>query len=134
MHGLHILAELRGCACDAGLMHDVAPLRALCLGACADAGLTVVAEAFHRFGTPAAPAGATGAVVLAESHLAVHTWPEFGAVTLDIYVCNFSQDNRAAAEGAYAALCAAFAPRETARRDVIRGELEADQIKQSKLR
>ncbi|MDP2795565.1 MAG: adenosylmethionine decarboxylase [Sulfurisoma sp.] len=119
MRGLHILAELHGCTCDAGLLREVEPLRALCLAACADAGLSVVAEAFHGF----AGAGATGAVVLAESHLAVHTWPELDAATLDIYVCNFSQDNRAAAEAAYAALHAAFCPREAVRRDVIRGEL-----------
>jgi S-adenosylmethionine decarboxylase len=66
--------------------------------ACAEAGLEVVAAAFHQF--PAA--GATGALVLAESHLAIHTWPELDAVTLDLYVCNHSQDNRAAAEAAYA--------------------------------
>jgi S-adenosylmethionine decarboxylase proenzyme len=121
MRGLHIIAELHGCACDASLLHEVAPLRALCLAACADAGLSVVAEAFHGF----AGAGATGAVVLAESHLAVHTWPELDAVTLDIYVCNFSQDNRAAAEAAYAALHAAFRPRTATRRDLVRGELAA---------
>jgi S-adenosylmethionine decarboxylase proenzyme len=117
MQGLHILAELHDCAADAALMRDTAPLRALCLAACRTAGLTVVAEAFHGF----AGAGATGAVVLAESHLAVHTWPELGAVTLDLYVCNFSRDNRAAAEAAYAALTAAFRPGRIVRRDVERG-------------
>lgn len=119
MKGLHILAELHGCAAAADIMRDVEPLRAVCLAACADAGLSIVAEAFHRF--PAG--GATGAVVLAESHVAVHTWPELAAVTLDIYVCNFSQDNRAAAEHAYAALHAAFRPCSAVRRDVERGEL-----------
>jgi len=121
MRGLHIIAELHGCACDAWLMREVEPLRVLCRGACADAGLSIVADAFHAF----PEAGATGAVVLAESHVAVHTWPEFGAVTLDIYVCNFSQDNRPAAETAYAALIAAFRPGQVVRRDVIRGELAA---------
>ena len=119
--GLHIIAELHDCACDAGLMREVEPLRALCLAACVDAGLSVVAEAFHGF----AGAGATGAVVLAESHVAVHTWPELGAVTLDIYVCNFSQDNRAAAEAAFSAMLAAFVPASVVRRDVARGELVA---------
>lgn len=116
---MHIIAELHDCACDAGLMREVQPLRALCLSACADAGLSVVAEAFHGF----EQAGATGAVVLAESHMAVHTWPELGAVTLDIYVCNFSQDNHAAAEAAFAVLSDAFAPARVVRRDVSRGEL-----------
>jgi S-adenosylmethionine decarboxylase len=130
MKGLHILAELHGCAADAAPLREVAVLRVVCLDACRAAGLSIVAEAFHGF----ADAGATGAVVLAESHVAVHTWPELDAVTLDIYVCNYSQDNRAAAESTYAALCAAFRPREAVRRDVIRGELEADQVKRSFLR
>lgn len=117
MKGLHILAELHDCAADAAPMRESPSLRALCLAACRDAGLTVVAEAFHGFDG----AGATGAVVLAESHLAVHTWPELNAVTLDLYVCNFSRDNRAAAETAYTALLAAFRPGRIVRQDIERG-------------
>jgi S-adenosylmethionine decarboxylase proenzyme len=120
MDGLHILAELHDCP-DCPALREPAALRELCLAACRNAGLAVVGEVFHGFGTTAAPAGATGAVVLAESHLAVHTWPELAAVTLDLYVCNFSQDNRAAAEAAYAALTAAFAPGRRVRRDIVRG-------------
>jgi len=121
MNGLHILAEFHDCTCPSALLLRVEDLRALCLSACGDPGLTVVAEAFHGFGTTGAPAGATGAVVLAESHLAVHTWPELGSVTVDLYVCNFSQDNRAAAERAYQRLEAAFQPGRTVRRDIERG-------------
>jgi S-adenosylmethionine decarboxylase proenzyme len=121
MQGLHILAEFHACACGAEAMLDPAAVRRLCLAACETAGLSVVGEVFHGFGTPAAPAGATGAVVLAESHLAVHTWPELDAVTFDLYVCNYSQDNRAAAEAAYRSLAAAFLPGRIVRRDVTRG-------------
>jgi spermidine synthase/S-adenosylmethionine decarboxylase len=123
MNGLHIIAEFHRCACDAALLREAAALRVLCLSACGDPGLTVVAEAFHGFGTVDAPAGATGAVVLAESHLAVHTWPELAGVTVDIYVCNFSQDNRAAAEAAFLKLQETFRPGDTVRRDIIRGSL-----------
>jgi hypothetical protein len=63
----------------------------------AGSGLTPVGELFHRF-EPGG--GVTGVVLLAESHLAVHTWPELGAVTMDVYVCNFSGDNGAAPEAA----------------------------------
>jgi len=70
-------------------------------------------------------AGATGALVLAESHLAVHTWPELDGVTLDLYVCNHSRDNRAAAESAFAALRQAFLPRQVVRRDLHRGAIPA---------
>jgi spermidine synthase/S-adenosylmethionine decarboxylase len=123
MHGLHILAELHDCRCEPALLLRADELRRLCLEACAAAGLTVVAEVFHGFGTAERPAGATGAVVLAESHLAVHTWPELKAVTLDLYVCNFSRDNRAAAHTAFDRLSAVFAPARTARRDMERGGL-----------
>lgn len=117
MNGLHILAEFHTCQGDRRLLLDAGILAALCRRACAGAGLSVVAEAFHQF--PAA--GATGALVLAESHLAIHTWPELDAVTLDLYVCNYSQDNRAAAESAYDALSAEFKPKHIMRRDIARG-------------
>jgi len=126
MKGLHILAEFHACACRADAMHDPAAVRRLCLAACESAGLSVVGQVFHGFGTPAAPAGATGAVVLAESHLAVHTWPELNAVTFDLYVCNYSQDNRAAAEDAYRSLVAAFLPGRIVRRDVTRGNVDSN--------
>lgn len=121
MNGLHIIAEFHDCACEPSLLLCAKELRAICLAACGEPGLTVVAEAFHGFGSAEALAGATGALVLAESHLAVHTWPELGAVTLDLYVCNFSRDNRAAAERAFQRLEAAFRPGRSRRRDIERG-------------
>ena len=120
MNGLHILAEFHACEGDRRLLLDAGMLAALCRRACAEAGLMVVAEAFHQFSA----AGATGALVLAESHLAIHTWPELNAVTLDLYVCNYSQDNRAAAETAYSALGAEFRPKRIMRRDVSRGGID----------
>ncbi|MDO8790083.1 MAG: adenosylmethionine decarboxylase [Sulfuritalea sp.] len=122
MNGLHILAEFHACEGDRRLLLDADMLAALCRRACATAGLLVVAEAFHQF--PAA--GATGALVLAESHLAIHTWPELDAVTLDLYVCNYSQDNRAAAETAYSALLNELKPMKIVRRDISRGGFEPD--------
>ena len=123
MNGLHILAEFHACEGDRRLLLDAAMLAALCRRACAAAGLLVVAEAFHQF----AAAGATGALVLAESHLAIHTWPELDAVTLDLYVCNYSQDNRAAAEAAYSALRRELKPKRIMRRDISRGGFEPDE-------
>lgn len=124
MHGLHLIAEARDCRCDARLLSDAAALRELCLAVCAVPGLTPVGQLFHQFENDGAPAGATGAVVLAESHLAVHTWPELQAVTLDLYVCNFSQDNSAAARAAFARLLHAFAPADAVCREVLRGGRE----------
>ncbi len=84
-------------------------------------GLTPVGQIFHQFVSDAEPAGATGAVIHAESHLAVHTWPELNSVTLDIYVCNFSQDNSSVVRAACEQLIAAFAPKRLDLREVERG-------------
>jgi len=121
MLGLHLIVELYACRCRPRLLDDANALRELCLGVCKRPGLTPVGQVFHQFGSAAAPAGATGVVVLAESHLAVHTWPEARAVTLDLYVCNFSQDNSLAARQACSDLIAAFLPTQVVRREVERG-------------
>lgn len=121
MHGLHLIADLHECRCERRLLSDADALRALCLEVCSTPGLTAVGQVFHQFGNADGPAGATGAVVLAESHLAVHTWPELRAVTLDLYVCNFSQDNSAAARAACERLIAAFAPGGLVRQELERG-------------
>ena len=122
MQGLHLTADLSGCAPAAAAMTQAEALRSLCLAAAHNAGLTPVGELFHRFTPlqPGEPAGLTGVVLLAESHLAVHTWPERGGVTLDAYVCNVSADNSAAAEQLIAALIAAFAPQRVQRQRWLR--------------
>jgi S-adenosylmethionine decarboxylase proenzyme len=103
-------------------MTDVATLTRLCRNACASAGLTPVAEAFHQFrNSDGSNGGVTGAIILAESHLAIHTWPELNALTLDLYVCNFSQDNHQAANTAFDSLMQAFEPQRVERRDIARG-------------
>ncbi len=123
MHGLHLTADLRGCPVESPLFTDPAALRHACHAAVKAAGLTGVGELFHRFDQDQGGGGITGVVLLAESHLAVHTWPELGAVTLDVYVCNFSGDNSARAESLLAALEALFRPAEAQRQRLVRGAL-----------
>lgn len=123
MNGLHLVAELYDCRCDPAVLTEVERLRALCLAVCSTPGLTPVGQAFHQFKEGECLCGATGAVILAESHLAVHTWPEMRAVTLDLYVCNFSQDNSHAARDAFSRLLQAFCPARIERRELMRGAL-----------
>ena len=122
MHGLHLTADLRHCLASQAALVDTAALRRLCLAAVQSVGLHAVGELFHRFDVPG---GVTGVVLLAESHLAVHTWPELGAVTLDVYVCNLNEDNSACAETLLAALERAFAAGHIERHRVLRGSLQA---------
>jgi S-adenosylmethionine decarboxylase proenzyme len=111
MRGLHLTADLFDCADPTGLLRDGARLQPLCEQLVDAAGLTVVGSRFHAF--PPSPRGAigwTGVLLLAESHLAVHTWPELRAVTLDVFVCNVGLDNSARARELLDALVACFAP------------------------
>lgn len=120
MQGLHLTADLRGCDPARPVMVDPGALRALCLAAVLSADLQPVGELFHRF---PAPGGVTGVVLLAESHLAVHTWPELGVVTLDVYVCNRLADNSQRASALMAALEAAFGASDVQRGRLPRGSL-----------
>jgi S-adenosylmethionine decarboxylase proenzyme len=103
--GLHIIADLYGCR-NRELLASSAMLRESCVAACKDVGLTVLGDHFYQFeGLDATQVGgATGAVVFAESHLAIHTWPERDGATLDVYVCNVTCDNSDKAEKLYATL------------------------------
>jgi len=122
VNGLHLLGDLHDCRGPRTLLLDAPTLESFCVGACQRHGLTVVGRLFHTFrDLTGAAAGVTGTVVLAESHLAVHTWPELGSVTLDIYVCNFSGDNSSRAENLFAEVIAAFAPGRLERQAVSRG-------------
>ncbi|KNZ31383.1 MAG: S-adenosylmethionine decarboxylase [Methylibium sp. NZG] len=130
MHGLHLTADLHGCPAERAELTDTKALRTLCLASVHEAGLQPVGELFHRFAppsavslsaTPNAPVGITGVVLLAESHVAVHTWPERAAVTLDVYVCNLGADNSARAHVLMDRLIAAFEPAHAERHALQRG-------------
>lgn len=118
MDGLHLIGDMNDCQCDVNNLLDVKRFQDVCLGLVAEAGLTTVDYAFHGF----AGSGYTGTVVLAESHLAIHTWPEHLGLTLDVYVCNYSIDNSSKARKLFDSIIAYFQPRELARTEVDRGQ------------
>jgi S-adenosylmethionine decarboxylase proenzyme len=123
MKGLHIIADLYNCP-NSEYLVSAAELRVLCIRACEAAGLSVLGDHFYQFESfdQVQAAGATGAVVLAESHLAIHTWPERNGATLDVYVCNVSGDNSSKAEKLYAELIAALKPADVLLERVWRGK------------
>jgi S-adenosylmethionine decarboxylase len=120
MQGLHLTADLSGCLDPANLMRDGSALAALCEQVARDAGLTVVGRQFHAF-APHGDAGITGVLLLAESHVAVHTWPELRTVTLDVFVCNFGADNSHKARWLVDALVQRFEPQGVQRQQLLRG-------------
>ena len=118
MNGLHLIGDITGCRCDPQLLLDGKRFEEICVGMVQASGLTVMDARFHQF----EGSGFTGAVVLAESHLAIHTWPENKGLTLDVYVCNYSADNSEKARQLFAEIVAHFEPTEVARHEVDRGE------------
>lgn len=127
MNGLHLIADIYRCKCPPEMLLDRAVLEDICVKGCSDVGLTPLGAYFYQFThDDGQQAGVTGTVVLAESHLAIHTWPETGDVTLDVYVCNFSRDNSGRARAVFNHIIELLAPEESVCQDVIRGEIAAE--------
>jgi spermidine synthase len=84
--GRHILVEFYDCSPE--LMNDVVHIENSMVAAAETAGATVINSTFHHF----SPYGVSGVVVIQESHLAIHTWPEFGYAAVDLFTCGDSVD------------------------------------------
>ena len=80
-HGRHLLVDYWGCAQDQ--LADIAYLENLMRTAAEAIQATVVQSTFHAF----APHGVSGVVLIEESHLSIHTWPEAGYAAVDCYTC-----------------------------------------------
>lgn len=89
--GRHLLVEFTGC--DAAVLADLDRVTAAMLEAARASGATIVTHSFHHF----SPHGVSGAVIIAESHLAIHTWPEHGFAAVDYFSCGAVETARAVA-------------------------------------
>ncbi len=79
--GTHLLVELRGC--NSKLLNDLKKVEDILVAAAKEAHATVIESRFHKF----SPFGISGVVVIAESHLTIHTWPEYGYAAVDVFTC-----------------------------------------------
>jgi S-adenosylmethionine decarboxylase len=126
MQGQHLMADLSECASPTHWMTDGTRLLAACIEAVTRHHLTPVASLSHHFSTHSHTAGGvTATVLLAESHLCIHTWPELGCVTLDVYVCNRGADHSLDARHLMDELTALFKPGHMALQTVHRGHCPA---------
>ena len=89
--GTHLLLDLN--ECDSGLLDELDVIEAAMVDAAREAGANILGRSFHKF----TPRGVTGIVAIAESHLAIHTWPEHGYAAVDIFTCgeSFAPDRAA---------------------------------------
>jgi len=79
--GTHLLVELKNC--NTKILNDVKKIEEILVSAAQEAKATIIETKFHKF----SPYGISGVVVIAESHLTIHTWPEHGYAAVDIFTC-----------------------------------------------
>jgi S-adenosylmethionine decarboxylase len=79
--GKQILIELKDC--DAELLNDTEYLRILLSDVARQIGATVIKDSFYQF----TPQGISGVVIIAESHISIHTWPEYSYAAVDVFTC-----------------------------------------------
>lgn len=111
--GRHILAEYY--QCDVDILNNIDVVEKFMKNAAVKAGSTIVDSVFRRF----EPHGISGVVVIAESHLAIHTWPEYGYAAVDLFTCGENVDPWVA----YEYLREMFNSGDAECREVPRGEL-----------
>ncbi len=111
--GIHLLADLAGI--DAALLVDADAIDALLRTAAVAAGARILHSHFHTFGPGM---GVTGVLLLAESHISIHTWPEHGFAAADIFMCGEAQPQQA-----LAVIDGAFRPAARQVQTIARGQL-----------
>lgn len=84
--GSQLIIEYYGC--DKAILDDTNRIRQYMLTAAKKTGATIVGEVFHHFN----PQGVSGAVIIAESHLSIHTWPEYNYAAVDFFTCGNTCD------------------------------------------
>ncbi len=90
--GRHFILECYGC--DPEILNDVEQIERSMLDAAKEARATILKSVFHPF----FPHGVSGVVVISESHLTIHTWPEYGYAAIDVFTCGDEADPEKACE------------------------------------
>ena len=111
--GRHLLINFY--ECEFSILDSVEGVQELMHRAAALGGATIVREVFHRF----SPQGVSGVIVIAESHLAIHTWPEHRFAAVDLFTCGTSVDT----ELVMRTLEAGFGANRATQQMIARGEL-----------
>ena len=90
--GQHVLAEFF--ECDPNILNSIDKVEKYMVDAALECGATIVQKCFHMFN----PYGVSGVVIISESHLAIHTWPELGYAAVDLFTCGDKCDPKVSYE------------------------------------
>lgn len=114
--GQHVLAEFF--ECDPNILNNVSMVEKLMTEAALECGATIVQKCFHMF----SPYGVSGVVIISESHLAIHTWPELGYAAVDLFTCGDKCDPKVS----YAYLKKMFNSKNASYRELKRGIIDEE--------
>lgn len=118
---LHILGDLYECKGDAGYFTNTARIRTKTLAMIRRAGFKIVTSRFHKFpATRKNEGGITGVIIVSESHLTIHTWPERRFVNLDVFFCNYSRDNTRKVRAVFKEFSNIYRPKRIKQREIRR--------------
>ena len=122
--GQHVLAEFF--ECDPNILNSINSVEKHMVDAALECGATIVQKCFHMFN----PYGVSGVVIISESHLAIHTWPELGYAAVDLFTCGSSCDPMVA----YEFLKKKFNSRQANYTELKRGIIDSETMKLSNQR
>ena len=114
--GRHILAEYYGC--DLDILNDLELLENYMREAVIESGATIIDSIFHQFN----PHGISGVIVIAESHMALHTWPEYGYAAIDFFTCG----DRVSPFKAFDYMNKRMKPKKYSSKELMRGLIEPE--------
>jgi len=116
--GRHVLGEFF--ECDPEILNNPDQIEMIMKRAAIECGATIVESVFHSFN----PHGVSGVVVIAESHLAIHTWPEYGYAAIDVFTCGDEVDPWVATR----ALQEYLRAKEVVTVEMKRGEIKSNKV------
>ncbi len=119
--GRHVLAEFF--ECDPNTLNNIDRVEKYMVDAALECGATIVQKCFHMFN----PYGVSGVVIISESHLAIHTWPELGYAAVDLFTCGSKCDPKVA----YEFLKQKFSSKRASFTELKRGIISKDTMKVS---
>lgn len=115
--GLHIIANFYGCSRNTDMLVNKKKLKEFLLGIVKKNNLNALKDTFYKF----YKGGITGYILLAESHVSIHTWPERNNYfSFDIFVCNYSKDNTSSARKIFEEIVRTFKPKKLEKKFIKR--------------
>ena len=115
--GIHLLADFYQCQSSLDLLKNRRSLKKALLKILKEADFCVIDTLFYKF---PGRGGITGLILISESHLTIHTWPEKKFINLDIFLCNFKKDNSQKVKKAFKVFQLLFQPKKILKREFKR--------------